>query len=840
MIWKPALACALSCSAAVSLSCSAPSKGSLVVEMSTNMQVPKDVDVVAVYVSTNGATKFDYIGRVRPQGTVELPSTLAIVEPDDPSSQVRIRVIAFQDTTAQVLRDVLTTVPHQRTALLRLPIDFVDEGSVTGSLPQQYFPDETTVLDGPTQFQPTDPTIIVPTCDFSKGLTMIDGVCKSASVDSSQLPDYEPALVQAEAGLQASGTSGCFDVQTCFQGSTPVASVDTTSCTFPLPAGADPARLNVAIVTPRAGDCLAPGECYVPLVQDPAEGWTVSNGIVTLTPGLCAQFLANGAPLGPAQLYISAGTCAAQATSSPVCEPTILDAGGDATLEATVDAPTIDATVDAGPDCQAILSAMMSAPIQPPAGWLGIDLSNGGAADGGPGSGGLTIDQAGLLACASYVEPATFDASIWSGPADPGYRQVMFGGTPAAGTPPITVEYNVESRVVYLVDLQSGYGGTLAFHSRAGGAYGTHTYTASLASTDGGGGQLLRDGVPFPPDWTYGTDDAGAATASAWANEIYDGVMATFDPSVPAVADCWTSTFTNTITGAPGQQPSCLFFPTGGVSYLGIRPVPVFLGFTPDTNQLAQVYTFWKGGLAKGCGTPQADLELMTYAPIAAGGGALFGNQIGYQIGGLIPTQPSSNPAGLTVSEINTILGCNGASWTPPDPGYGGIDWGTGQVALEYNLDSGVNFKVFAQQGYRGLGSVSAGVDGGTTYYTFGVGTLLTSQGTPPGPGVGTPVTIDWTNQANADTTITAMANAFYSTACSMPVNDFDCVMQGDCTIVLDDGQGHSSFTLQPSSALFQTCGSTITPIALVFPQGASVPEQIYVVNSGGASGPAP
>src|SRR5580698_6419315 len=93
--------------------CSAPSKGALILAISTDMQAPKDIDVVSVYITTNGTPKFDYLGRVLPDGTVSLPSTLAIVEPDAPDAQVRIRVIAFQtqssgDANARVLRDVLT------------------------------------------------------------------------------------------------------------------------------------------------------------------------------------------------------------------------------------------------------------------------------------------------------------------------------------------------------------------------------------------------------------------------------------------------------------------------------------------------------------------------------------------------------------------------------------------------------------------------------------------------------------------------------------------------------------------------------------------------------------
>src|SRR5258708_24963451 len=106
---------------AIGASCSSPGKGSLVLAISTDMQTPKDIDIVSVFVSTNGVPKLDFLGRVTPDGTVALPSTLAILEPDDPSSQVRIRVTAFQEQKARVLRDVVTPVPHEPPALLRVP-----------------------------------------------------------------------------------------------------------------------------------------------------------------------------------------------------------------------------------------------------------------------------------------------------------------------------------------------------------------------------------------------------------------------------------------------------------------------------------------------------------------------------------------------------------------------------------------------------------------------------------------------------------------------------------------------------------------------------------------------
>ena len=98
---------------------------------------------VSVTISTNGAIKHSFIGRVTPQGEVLLPATLAIVQPDDAGATIRVRVMAFQNTRPRVLRDVRTTVPTGgRTALLRIPLNFVNDGMINGpSLPAGLVPD---------------------------------------------------------------------------------------------------------------------------------------------------------------------------------------------------------------------------------------------------------------------------------------------------------------------------------------------------------------------------------------------------------------------------------------------------------------------------------------------------------------------------------------------------------------------------------------------------------------------------------------------------------------------------------------------------------------------------
>ena len=334
-------------------SCTSPSKGALVLAISTDMETPKDIDVVSVFITTNSVVKFDYLGRVLPDGSVALPATLAVVEPDAPNAQVRIRVIGFQGQTARVLRDVLTTVPHEQRSLLRLPLNFLDDGSGQGSLSANLVPlGPGGAPEGDSTF---DPDMIASSCDFGQQLTSVNGACVTAVVDSSTLPPYDPTDVYGDGGLQPNGApTTCFDVATCFAAATPVTGVDLATCSFPLPAQGAPVEtvdasevgpadastapvdrpdtgapvkaqdnpltlassLNFALVTPNAGSCATPGQCFVPLENDANEGWTLSGGTVKMIPGICARLMAG------ARLATSNGACPSKALSLPVCEST--------------------------------------------------------------------------------------------------------------------------------------------------------------------------------------------------------------------------------------------------------------------------------------------------------------------------------------------------------------------------------------------------------------------------------------------------------------------------------------------------------------------------------------
>jgi hypothetical protein len=363
---------AASCAIAA-VSCSAPDKGSLVLAISTDMQAPQDISVVSIFVSNNGVPKYDYLGAVTPDGTVTLPATLALVESDNPGDEIHIRVTGFQAQKARVMRDVLTHIPHQHTSLLRLPLNFLDDGSVAGTLDPRFVPGRqgTGAPEGDTQYNPVDPTVLRSTmCDVSKGETSFAGSCIDSHLDSAKLPAWTETAVYGEGGTVS--TPNCFDVTQCFAKAKPITNVDMTSCSFPLPQGANGSRWNCALATNDGTGSCANGLCLVPLETDPDEGFTVMNGTtIQMVPGVCKKIMAG------AKLYAdNSAACAQKIEGAPVCQPAAMGSSDGGTL------PMGDGSVsaDAGP---------MDATVSPDG---GVSVDSGSSADGGTAD-GATVCQ---------------------------------------------------------------------------------------------------------------------------------------------------------------------------------------------------------------------------------------------------------------------------------------------------------------------------------------------------------------------------------------------------------------------------------------------------------------
>ena len=817
------------------------------ISVQTDMSLPKDFDHVGLQVSMNGVTQFADEYQVGP-GNLLIPATFGVVQGSDPSQALQIRVVARKAGQLVVLRDVTTTVPSGRLALLRMPIEFLCQGQAA---------------DGPASSGDVNTQDQTATSTCGAGMTCVAGACVTTTIDSSTLPPYNPA--QIFGGASGPGSGGqCLDTVGCFAAGY-VASVTSTptDCSIAKPAGG--AGVNVAMASGlgSAGICGTQA-CLVPLDDAPVEGWTdEGNGRLALPHAVCDRIASN-----TIDSVVVTTACATKTPATPTCGPwsavqgepgtfeggapdgaatPIADGGADATLGAG-DGGIEDASAGsdgATSDCVALVAAIQSAAITPPAGWINLDLSNGAGFNGTFADAGVPIDGTGFVACASYVEPLAFSAG--SAPQNGGSRAVVLGGATGTVTGPVVVSYNVQSRLIDLVVVNRGAASTLSFHSRAGGHYlgtgGTpYQYVIGLgANTDGGLGYVTRNGVDFP----LAFDDAGAPT---WANEIYDGLMATFDPSVTDTTpdggafDCTTTPLVPFDGGVNKRAPACLdqLAPTGsGPQYLGVRPLGLYLGFDAQTNHVNQIYQFWNGATPSCGSTPQAAIEAMDYSSIQAAGNfnAVLGpTWFGTSIGNVSPAEVFSSAQGLLEGEATQLL-CNGTTAIAPDPGYDAIQWGSqGEVLLEYE-PTGLSYRLFAKAGYKGLVGgppgppiVSVLTDGGTgNTYAITPGTLTVN---------GAPISLNWAGGVAALTPqITDISNAWVANWCGATAPDTNCVTQGDCAIVPTDAQGNSHFTLLTSATVTSQCGVAMPPLTVTFPQGSSVPSSISTENLAAGDG---
>jgi hypothetical protein len=375
----------------------------------------------------------------------------------------------------------------------------------------------------------------------------------------------------------------------------------------------------------------------------------------------------------------------------------------------------------------------------------------------------------------------------------------------------------MQSQGIYEVVAQEGYTGALEFHSRDGGAYGNHTYVIRIGASnpgpgpvvDAGGQVVMRDGVEFPADWNTYRNDAGKGIASPWANELYDGIMATFSSDTPAVTDCLSSNYTGYIGQlAITERHACQVLDnTGnGLSMLVVEPLELGIGFNGESDQVAQIYTYWWGG-ATTCSTTTANQEAMDWAGIGPG-----------SVGGLTQGFMISNPRGLTYTEANSVW-CNGTQVaSPPDPGFGAIAWGqSGEVLMEYALDGGLNYKIYAQNGYKGFFSICVASTPDTTCWGFQLGQAVTALSFANGSTTGTPLgpySIDW---STSSATATTFANGVCGTS------DTDCASSGDCTFLPNDGKGNSYLGF--------SCGTGHDEFGVSFTQGTNIPTQFVSVN---------
>jgi len=276
--------------------CSADPKGELMLAIATDMAPPTDFDTIGIEIFRNGQPlqqkEYPELGA---KGLITFPATKAIVANDDPSTPIEIRISTRQGPqgTPRTLREALTTVPADRVALLRLPIEWLCLGSGYA----------------------TSTNYVESRCP--EATTCIGGACLPWDIDASELPTYEEGLVFG--GGSPKGEGGCFDTLPCFDDKTDVHSVDPppADCTLDKPLGSD---VNVALVTKKGeGGICGPEICLVPLDFDTPSGWHQASGKIVLPPGICApvpEFAGT-----PVKKVAVSRKCKTKTAETPTCGP---------------------------------------------------------------------------------------------------------------------------------------------------------------------------------------------------------------------------------------------------------------------------------------------------------------------------------------------------------------------------------------------------------------------------------------------------------------------------------------------------------------------------------------
>jgi hypothetical protein len=291
---------AAACLAAILASCKAKkAPGEIIVAIDTDLTPGVDFDELQVeVVAPAGNSNFPPIKEFGERSQpYSFPMTFAVVSNGDPSTKVQIRVAAGLSKGGGhsavglplLLREVTTTVPVDRVALLRVHLEWL----CVGYAKQNPAPD--TYVEGNC---PVD------------GLTCIAGECVDFALDSSTFPDYAESLVFG-GGHAGAGDGTCFDTLACFAGAEVV--TPDGGCTIPMPSG-DRARVNVGLVSSKCqGGVCADGSatCVVPLDASTPAGWTEISGRIHLPPAACRK--ASG--------ILVSTSCATKTASTPTCGP---------------------------------------------------------------------------------------------------------------------------------------------------------------------------------------------------------------------------------------------------------------------------------------------------------------------------------------------------------------------------------------------------------------------------------------------------------------------------------------------------------------------------------------
>lgn len=288
-------------------SCSAKPPTAIVVAVSTEGRVPKEIDQVQITISRSGPAGFEHTYDL--PADAPIPGTLTVESRDEADlSPVSVSISARKIGNPKwtILRNARLGFIEGHTKLLRMPLRY--------SCLQFPCPD---------------------------GQSCVAGQCTDPGVDVASLPEFVP-------GTPVYVTTGgaCFDKETCLDKSSPVVvEGDAASCSFPAPTG----KFNLFMTWWTAPDNPAVVE------QDGREGFSIATGRVHLAKGLCAAIFPSAGAM-PRVVAVSVSTrCETKPADQPVCVPPS-DVGHDAGapdangLDAGLDGSTADASAEGGTD----------------------------------------------------------------------------------------------------------------------------------------------------------------------------------------------------------------------------------------------------------------------------------------------------------------------------------------------------------------------------------------------------------------------------------------------------------------------------------------------------------
>lgn len=278
----------------IALGCESKKRGELVVAVATDMAMPQQIDSVFLQVEVRGETihRLEYpVG----SGTNDnsIPATLTLVEGDQ-AAPVTIRVAGEKKGKWRTFREVTTTVPEERSALLRMPIQWLCDESAKA----------VTFNDGAvTQIR------MLSACE-EEDHSCVSGRCVPNLVDSKSLPDYSPDKVFGGADRPEDGT--CFDTVPCMLAGRVVEPDE--NCTVPKPLTPE---VNIGLRVTNDGICdQSQTVCFVTLDANTDGGWTTiqNSDRLQLPEAVCTKLKARTINA----VYVST-ECPAKRAGTPPC-----------------------------------------------------------------------------------------------------------------------------------------------------------------------------------------------------------------------------------------------------------------------------------------------------------------------------------------------------------------------------------------------------------------------------------------------------------------------------------------------------------------------------------------